>query len=79
MGKGKEKHNPDKPQNNYGGDYQCNQYEVRQDGTEWCHDEGNSNFGEFITWAKKDNGKLRCKGNRHNCYKEKLKKLASEK
>ena len=35
----KKRHNSDKPQNNYGGDYQCKQYEKREDGKEWCHDE----------------------------------------
>ena len=74
----KERHNPDKIQNNYGGDYDCKQYDSRRDGTEWCHDEGNSNWDEFIEWAQKDkNGKLICKGNRHNCFKLRQKWLAS--
>ena len=74
----KERHNPDKPQNKYGGDYNCLQYEKRCDGSEWCHDEGNSSWGQFIKWDKKDNdGKLSCNGNRHNCYKLQLKWWAS--
>ena len=40
----KERHNPEKEQNNYGGDYDCKQYDKRNDGGEWCHDEGNSNW-----------------------------------
>ena len=74
----KERHYSDKPQNKYGGDYDCNQYDLRNDGCEWCHDEGNSNWNEFIKWSQKDeNGKLVCKGNRHKCLKLRLKWLAS--
>jgi len=76
MGKGKKRHNPTKPQNLYGGDYKCIQYDTRKDGTEWCHDDGY--MGEYVKWDKNDNnGKLSCKGNRHNCMKLKLKWLAS--
>jgi len=72
------RHNPSKLQNNYGGDYECNQYDKRNDGNEWCHDEGNSNWNEFIKWDQKDEkGILKCKGNRHKCYKLKLKWFAS--
>ena len=71
----KERHNPDKTQNNYGGD--CDQYDERNDGSEWCHDECNSNWNEFIKWSKIDEGKLRCKGNRHNCMKLRQQWLAS--
>jgi hypothetical protein len=74
----KERHNPEKEQNNYGGDYDCKQYDKRNVGGEWCHDEGNSNWNEFVKWAQKDeNGKLKCKGNRHNCFKLRQKWLAS--
>lgn len=74
----KKRHNSDKPQNNYGGDYQCKQYEKREDGKEWCHDECNSDWNEFIVWSKTNNdGKLLCKGNRHNCLKLKQKWFAS--
>ena len=66
----KERYDPDKLQNNYGGDYECKQYDKDSYGEEWCHDEGNSNWDEFIKWEHidKDN-KLKCKGNRHNCMK----------
>ena len=74
----KNRHYPDKEQNNYGGDYCCKQYDVRNDGREWCHDEGNSNWDEFIKWSQTDeNGNLKCKGNRHNCLKMRQKWLAS--
>jgi len=74
----KKRHNPNKPANNYGGDYECENYEDRTDETEWCHDEGQVGWGEFIKWSQTDeNGKLKCKGNRHNCFKLKLKWLAS--
>jgi hypothetical protein len=76
--KNKKRHYPDKPQNNYGGNYNCLQYDKRIDGTEWCHDEGNSDWSEFIKWSQCDeNGKLKCKGNRHNCLKLRQKWLAS--
>lgn len=74
----KKRHFPDKPQNNYGGDYECNQYDKQSDGKEFCHDEGQGWWRGFIEWAIKDkNGKLKCNGNRHNCYKNRLKFLAS--
>ena len=74
----KERHNPDKKQNNYGGDYDCENYEQRTDKTEWCHDEGQVGWGEWIKWAQTDKcGKLKCKGNKHNCLKMRQKWLAS--
>lgn len=75
----KPRHNPDKPQNNYGGDYDCENYDSSSDGIEFCHDEGQAlHQTEWIIW--KQNGKggeMPCKGNAHNCFKGKLKWLAS--
>lgn len=69
--------NPSKKQNNYGGDYDCYNFEERE-GKEWCHDEGNNNWNEWVKWNQTDkNGELKCKGNRHNCIKLKLRWLAS--
>lgn len=74
----KRRHHPNKPQNNYGGDYACVNYDNHYDGKEFCHDEGQSGWNEFVKWAMVDkNGKLKCKGNRHMCYKIKLKWLSS--
>lgn len=74
----KKRYFPDKKQNNYGGDYECTQYDKRISGDEWCHNEGNSNWNEFIEWAQNNkDGKLKCKGNRHNCMKLRQKWLAS--
>lgn len=75
----KKRHNPNKPANNYGSDYDCKSYEQRENGTEWCHNENMVGWwGENIKWSQTDeNGKLKCKGNRHNCFKLKLKWLAS--
>jgi hypothetical protein len=74
----KNRHNPDKPQNKYGGDFECENYEERKDSTEWCHDEGQVGWNEWVKWDKTDdNGKLLCKGNRHNCLKLKQQWLAS--
>ena len=70
MGKDKPRHNPDKPQNNYGGDYECPNYDTYSDGREFCHD-------HFNIWWKHTNGELICKGNLHNCDKMKRKFLAS--
>lgn len=75
--KNKPRKDPDKPQNNYGGDYDCYNYEERDGGVEWCHDEGHIGWGEFVKWWKTKDGELTCKGNRHNCYKQRLKWLAS--
>jgi hypothetical protein len=78
MRKGKNRYNPDKPQNNYGGDEDCPNYDNYYDGTEFCHDEQSSGWNEYIQWKQKDkDGKLICKGNRHNCNKLRLKWLAS--
>jgi hypothetical protein len=74
---GKPRKNSNKPQNNYGGDYDCENYEGDNSRGEWCHDEGQTGWGEFISWWKTKNGELTCKGNRHSCYKQKLKWLAS--
>jgi len=74
----KQRHNPDKPQNNYGGDYQCKQYDTTRAGTEFCHDEGITGWDQFITWCQKDeDGKLKCRGNRYNCNKLRNHWLAS--
>ena len=67
-----------KPQNSYGGDYKCPSFERDSAGKEWCHDEYGNNWREYVKWSQIDeNGKLKCKGNRHTCYKMKLKWLAS--
>jgi len=74
----KERHNPDKSQNNYGGNYDCKNYEKRLDDKEWCHDEGTVGWSEWVNWSQIDKeGKLKCKGNRHNCFKMRQKWLAS--
>jgi hypothetical protein len=71
MGKFKPRHNPNKPQNTMGGDYDCKYYDLHSDGHEFCHDHWN-------TWWKTDeNNKLICKGNHHNCLKQRYKYLAS--
>jgi len=77
MGKNKPRQNPDKPQNQYGGDYDCPNYDSTEHGGEFCHDEEQIGWKEFVKWMKMENGKLRCKGNRYNCNKERLKWLAS--
>jgi hypothetical protein len=80
MKKDKPRHNPDKPQNKYGGDYDCDNYDTTSDGIEFCHDEGQApQQTEYIKWQKRDkDGNLVCKGNAHNCHKQKLKWLAKE-
>ena len=51
----KARHNPDKKQNRYGGDWEC----IYCDG-ECCE--------AMLSWGVKDeHGILKCKGNRHNC------------
>jgi hypothetical protein len=67
----KKRHNPDKIQNNYGGDYDCPNYDTYSSGEEFCHQESGKKDGwrEWIMWDKKTNKKLSCKGNRHNCKK----------
>lgn len=78
MGKGKPRHKPNKPQNNYGGDYNCPNYDTLPDGKEFCHDEGQGNWDEFIKWSMTDKqGNFVCKGNRHKCLSLKLKWLSS--
>lgn len=74
----KKRHHPNKPQNNYGSDYDCINFDTTINDKEFCHDEGQ--MYEYIKWAKCDkNNKLLCKGNRHNCLKYKLKWIASQK
>ncbi len=68
---------PHKPQNNYGGDYACPQYDTYSDGKEFCHDEHTAGWNEFVQWATTENGKIKCCGNRHMCGKLRLKWLAS--
>lgn len=78
MIKKKSRKNQNKRQNNYGGDYDCENYEERKDGTEWCHDEGQVGWGEYVKWAQADSDRhLKCKGNRHNCMKLRFKWFAS--
>ena len=79
MKKNKPRHNPEKQQNQYGGDYDCDSYDETADGKEWCHDVGHDTYwAEYVRWWKtNNNGELLCKGNRHNCQKERLKWLAS--
>ena len=72
----KERHNPDKKQNNCGGDYDCTNFDIIG-GEECCHDEGQQGWREWIKWDQKKDGKLVCKGNRHNCFKLRQKWLAS--
>lgn len=77
----KNRHFPDKIQNNYGGEYECPNYDryyKETDGKEFCHDEGQAGWSEWINWSQTDeNGNLKCKGNRHNCFKMRQKWLAS--
>ena len=77
MGKGKPRENPNKEQNNYGGSYDCVNFDKNYKGEEWCHDEGQTWFGEYIKWAKVEDGKLKCNGNRHNCMKLRQQWIAS--
>ena len=67
----KPRHDPGKPQNKHGGDSQCPNYDTLCDGREFCHDE---RF--VIDWSKVESGKLRCRGNLHNCKREKYRWLA---
>lgn len=68
----KQRHNPDKPQNKYGGDYDCPNYDKLHTGAEFCHQEVAD-----IPWSKVEAGKLVCKGNMHNCIKMRYHWLAS--
>jgi hypothetical protein len=61
MSKGKPRHNPDKPQNNYGGI--CPYYEEYPNGSASCENSFIANVNI-------------CKGNPHNCVKIKYHKLA---
>lgn len=70
----KPRHNPDKPQNQYGGDFCCENYDTYADGIEFCHDE----VGPRVYWAQVVDGKLVCRGNRHTCNKMRLRWLASQ-
>ena len=67
MGKGKPRHNPEKPQNTWG---------------KHCQHADDSKAGEHcdlvLDWGvTDDNGKLLCKGNRHYCLSQQLKFKAS--
>lgn len=75
---GKNRKNPNKPQNKYRGDCECKCFEKNIYGREWCHDEGYSGWNEWVRWSQTDeDGRLKCKGNRHKCFKMKLKWFAS--
>lgn len=78
MGKNKPRINVLKSQNNFGGEGSCANYDKKLN---ICHNEYGYNDGgisETIMWQKRDkDGILVCKGNRHQCYKQKLKWLAS--
>lgn len=78
MGKGKPRHNPDKPQNQYGGDYECEAFDEYHDGVEFCHQTEWNHWNRYVEWWKRNNnGELECKGNRHKCNKMRLQWLAS--
>lgn len=72
MTKMKTRHNPEKFQNQIGGDKKCPQFDMAN-GKEFCHQE------QFdIPWSRYDSdGNLLCKGNIHVCKKNKYKWLAS--
>ena len=74
----KPRHNPDKLQNQYGGDYDCPNYDAYHDGKEFCHDEGQIGLGTWVKWNQIKDEKLVCKGNRHNCQKLYRSWLASQ-
>jgi len=78
MGKGKPRRDIIKVQNCFRGEGKCPNYDKKLNicHSEYAYSQGGVN--EYVTWAKKDiSGKLECKGNRHVCYKLKLKWLAS--
>lgn len=77
VSKGKERHNPEKRQNNYGGDYECKNFDRICDGSEFCHDETSEMWRQYVNWSQVKNNKLLCKGNRHTCVKMRLKWIAS--
>lgn len=62
MGKGKPRHNPDKPANKRGSN--CSKYETMSDKC-WC-----------VTHPEIDGRKLKCGGNRYNCVKVDYQKQA---
>jgi hypothetical protein len=72
MSKKKPRLNPEKPQNNYGGDGDCPNLDTLHGGNEFCHDERNA-----IYWKPAPCKSLPCRGNLHECGKLRLKYLAS--
>ena len=76
--KNKPRHNPNKKQNLYGTNYECDNFDIINN-KEYCHDEHNVGLNEFVAWWNTKNGKLICNGNRHNCIRNKLKWKASTK
>ena len=58
----KKRHNPDKPQNKYGGDYDCINYDESNTGREFCHDEGQAGWNEWIKWCKENPAKVKARG-----------------
>jgi hypothetical protein len=66
MGKGKPRHDPDKPANQYGG--RCWYFEEYIDGTCGCE-----------VHPEIAGDKLKCGGNRHNCVKVEYQKQAIKK
>ena len=68
MGKGKPRHNPDKPQNKYGAECPLLE-EISCNGTVYLH-------CEFM--GIDDRATKICKGNRHNCLKAYLHREASK-
>jgi hypothetical protein len=55
-----------KSQNNYGGDYDCPNYDSFKNGKEYCHNESFAGWKGSVFWSKTDeNDKLICKGNLH--------------
>ena len=66
MGKGKPRHNPNKPQNKYGAKCPMLEAITQSDGTSYVHCECGT-----LTDVKV------CKGNKHNCVKTYLHREAS--
>lgn len=69
MGKGKPRHNPDKPQNKYGAECSMVEEIPQSDGTIHLHCE---------VLGIRDISTKVCKGNRHNCVKTYLHREASK-
>lgn len=67
MGKGKPRHHPDKPQNNYGSFCPMCEEIPDKNGTRLHCEQFYSNMNDVRT----------CGGNRHNCVKVKYRRLAS--